>query len=315
MMPLDTLRQVALDKSKKQPKQIDHLTEEAPILDLTPFTAATHDMWHAAEQLISADAMGFVSFDAPLPSVSSDTALIKFDLAKMGGMIEVAEDKARQYGGHTKYFADKTAPVLKATGSSTERVIVYNNLRQYALDQFLSGKTTRTVYSAGGSANANYSIIAVRFEEGVCSGLYNPKGFGNGVMFDTEAINGGNLYKINAAGQLGYGVRLKTDLGFMITGVRNVGAIVNIDPTGNKLPTAMQIDDLLADIRATDSGRTMLLMHSRMKGALCRAFKDSRVQMRPADKIINRDLEGWGGVPFVSSYNLYEGSEANQALA
>ncbi len=314
-MALDTLRTIALDKSKKQPKQIDHLTEEAPILDTVPFAAATHDMWHMAEQLVSADAMSFVSMDAPLPSVSSDAALIKFDLAKMGGLMEVAEDKARQYGGKEKYFADKTGPVLKMTGMNTERVIVYNNLRQYALDQFLAGKTTKTMYSAGGSGNANYSIIAVRFEEGVCSGLYNPKGFGNGVMFDTEAIDGGALYKINAAGVLGFGVRMKTDLGFMLAGVRNVGAIVNIDPANAKLPTAMQIDDLLADIRATGSGRTVLMMHTRLKGALCRTFKDSRVQMRPADKVIDRTLESWGGVPFLDSYNLYDGTEANVALS
>jgi hypothetical protein len=314
-MSLDTLRQIALDKSKKQPQQIDHLTEEAPILDVVPFQAATHDMWHAAEQVISADSMSFVTMDQPLPSVSSDTALIRFDLAKMGGLIEVTEDKARQYGGHTKYIADKLAPVLKMTGMSTERVITYNNLRQYALDQFLAGKTTRTVYSAGGSANANYSIIAVRFEEGVCGGLYNPNGFGDGVMFDTEPLNGGTLYKINSAGQLGYGARLKTDLGFMITGVRNVSVIVNIDPANNHMPTAAQIDDMLADIRATDSGRTMLLMHTRLKGRMCSAFKDSRVQMRPADKVIDRQLDSWGGVPFVTSYNMYDGSEANQAIA
>lgn len=313
-MSFDTLRTIALDNSKKQPKQIDHLTEEAPFLDLIPFQAATHDMWHAAEKLVSADKMGFVAMDAPLPSVSSETALIKFDLAKMGGTIEVGEDKARQYGGHTKYFADKTAPVLKMTGMNTERVIAYNNLRQYALDR--RGATSpRNIYGAGGSANANYSIIAVRFEEGVCGGLYNPKGFGDGVMFDTEAINGGQLYKINAAGVLGYGIRMKCDLGFMITGDRNVSAIVNIDIAAGKLPTAMQIDDMLSDVRATGSGRTMLLMHEDVKNSLCREHKDGRVQMRPADKIIDRQLEGWGSVPFVTSYNLYRGSEQNVSLA
>lgn len=314
-MALDTLRTVALQKAKKQPKQIDQLTEETPFLDLVPFDAATHDLWNVAEQLVSADAMSFVSFDQPLPSIGSDAALIRFDLAKMGGMMEVAEDKARQYGGHTKYFADKIGPVLKMTGMNTERVIAYNNLRQYALDQFLAGKTTKTVYSAGGSANANYSIIAVRFEEGVCSGLYNPNGFGNGVLFDTEPLNNGALYKINAQGQTGYGVRLKADIGFMITGVRNVGAIVNIDLANNKLPTAMQMDDMLADIRATGSGRTMLLMHTRVKNALCRAFKDDRVELRPADSVINRTLKAWDEVPFVTSYNMYDGTEANQALA
>jgi hypothetical protein len=314
-MSLETLREIAIEKSKVQPKQIDHLTEDAPVLSLIPFEAATHDMWHAAEELKSADAMGYVPMDAPLPAVSSKTSLVKFDLAKMGGVIEVAEDRARQYGGKEKYFADKQAPVLKMTGMSTERVIIYDNLRQYALDRFLAGDTAKTIYSAGGTGSANYSIVAVRFEEGVCAGLYNPNGFGNGVMFDTVAINGGNLYKINADGVLGYGVRLKTDLGFMLTGVRNVGAIVNIDPANSKMPTAMQIDDLLADIRATGSGRTMLFMHERVKGALCRSFKDGRVQMRPADKIVDRTLEAWGGVPFVTTYNMYDGSEAAVSLS
>lgn len=313
-MPLDNLRTIALENSKKQPKQIDHLTEEAPILAQIPFDAATHDMWHVADELVSADAMGFVSMDAPLAELGTSSRLIKFDLAKMGGMIEVGEDKARQYGGKEKYFADKTGPILKATGMNTERVMVYDNYRQYALDQFLAGETTKTVYSAGGSANANYSIIAVRFEEGVCSGLYNPKGFGKGVMFDTQAINGGNLYK-KSDNVLVYGVRMKCDLGQMLNGVRNVGTIVNIDIANNKVPTAMQIDDLLADIRATGSGRTMLFMHQRVKNWIGSAFKDSKVRLRQADTNITTAVESWEGVPMLCSYNLYDGTEGNVALA
>ncbi len=313
-MSLDTLRTIALEKSKKQPKQIDHLTEEAPILDTVPFAASTHDMWHVAEELSSADSMGFVAMDAPLPSVNSTTKLIRFDLAKMGGMIEVGEDKARQYGGTAKYFADKSGPVLKTTGMNTERVIVYDNLRQYAIDQFRAGKTTRTMYDAGGTGSANYSIIAVRFEEGVCSGLTNPQGFGSGTMFDTAAINGGQLYK-DSNGVLSYGVRMKCDLGFQLSGFRNVGAIVNIDFAANKLPTDAQIDDLLADIRATGSGRTMLLMHQRVQNWMGRAFKKDRVDMRPADTNITRQVKAWDGVPILTSYNLYDGTEGRVLLS
>lgn len=312
-MPLDTLRTVALEKSKKQPKQIDHLTEEAPILDTVPFDASTHDMWHVADELVDADSMGFVSMDAPLPEVDSTTKLIKFDLAKMGGQIKVGEDKARQYGGKEKYFGDKTAPVLKVTGMNTERTIVYDNLRQYAIDRFRAGKGSK-VYDAGGIGSTNYSITAVRFEEGVCSGLYNPAGFGNGVMFDTQAINNGALYDIGA-GVLGYGVRMKCDLGMMLTGDRNVASIVNIDLANNKLPTEMMIDDLLADIRATDSGRTMLFMHRRVQNWLGRAFKTNRIDWRPADTNITKQVKSWEGVPFLTSYNLYDGTEERVALA
>lgn len=312
-MALETLREIALEKSKKQPKQIDHLTEETPILDMMPFAPSTHDMWHVADQLQATDGMGYVSMDAPLPLVGSTTKLIKFDLAKMGGQITVGEDKARQYGGKEKYFADKTAPVLKQTGMNTEVSLVYDNIRQYAVDKRNDGSTTKTVYSAAGVANANYSIVAVRFEEGVCSGLYNPKGFGNGTMFDTVAINGGNLYDIGSS-VLGYGVRMKSDLGFQLTGVRNVGAIVNIDIANDKVPTAMQIDDMLADIRASDSGRTMLFMHKRVKNWMGRAFKDGKIQLRQADKNITKDVDAYEGVPILTSYNMYDGAEANVTL-
>jgi len=312
-MALETLREIALQFSKVQPKQIDYLTEETPFLDLMPFGASTHDLWHNAEELQSADAMGFVAMDEPLPSINSRTRLIKFDLSKMGGIIEVGEDRARQLGGAAKYFAQKTGPVLKVTGMKTEATIINNNLRQYVLDHY---QTMRNVYDAGGIGAKNYSIVAVRFEEGVCQGLYNPKGFGKGVMFDTLPINGGDLYKITSEGVLGYGVRLKCDLGIMMTGDRNISAVVNIDPSvgadekQKAVPTAMMIDDMLADIRATSSGRTMLVMHPRVRSMLVREFKDSRVWMRPEDKVINRKLMSWDEVPFVTTYNMKDGDEA-----
>ena len=314
-MPLQTLDEIAIEKSKKQPKQIELLTNEAPILKMIPFEASTHDMWHAAEQVDSIDAMGFVDIDAPLPDVGTTSKLIKFDLAKMGGKITVGEDKARLYGGKEKYFAERTPHILKRTGMSTEQVIVYDNLRQFIIDQYNAGNTTKNVYDAAGSANANYSIVAVRFEEGVCSGLYNSMGFGNGVMFDTQPINGGSLYAINTAGTLGYGVRLKSDLGFQLVGVRNVGAVVNIDLANSKNPTSTMIDDMLADIRATGSGRTMLFMHKRVLNYLSETYKTQRVRYREADQNVYRKIEAWDDVPIVTSYNMYDATEANVSLS
>lgn len=311
VLRFDTLREIALEKSKVQPKQIDYLTEEAPFLELVPFAPSTHDMWHVAEELQSVDAIGFVAFDAPLPEVKARTKLTKFDMAKMGAEMTVGEDKARQLGGQAKYFASQTKPILKKVGMVTERTLIYNNLRQYAIDNYTS-TTKKCVYNAGGTTGGKlYSIVAVRFEEGVCQGLYNEQGFGNGTLFDTAPISGGALYRINDEGVLGYGVRLKSDLGFMMSGDRNIGAIVNIDlGTAQKLPTAAMLDGLLADIRATGSGRTMLITHIRVLNAIEQTFKDSRVQMRPEDKVINRTLKAWGGVPFVITYNMDDSTEA-----
>ncbi len=321
-MALETLREIALGFSKVQQKKLDFMTEETPFLDLLPFAQSTHDMWHNAEQQESADAIGFVEMDAPLPNVTSRSKLVRFDLGKMGAKITVHEDRARQYGGTAKYFADKEGPILKQTFMKIERTLIYDNLRLYAIKNYDSS-TKKNIYSAGGTGNTNYSIVAVRFEEGVCQGLYNPKGFGKGAMFDKVPINGGNLYEIDDEKRLGYGVRLKSDIGFMITGTRNTAAIVNIDLTPNDadktkpaaVPTATMIDDMLADIRSTTSGRTMLVMHPRVKGMLVREFKDKGVQFRPKDKVIDRDLDSWGGVPFVLSHNMDDKKEAKVPLS
>lgn len=166
-MALDTLREISIQLSLTQFKQVDHITEEAPFLALMPFGAATHDLWHNVNSLRATDAIGMVAIGAPLPAVTSEAKLNKIDLAKMGGIIEVGEDLARQYGGKDKYFADKSAPILKKTGMNTEHALYYDNLRAYAIDHYV-GMGRKGVYDAGGSGSTNHSILAVRFEEGVC---------------------------------------------------------------------------------------------------------------------------------------------------
>lgn len=298
-MALQTLREIALQKAKKQPKQIDHLTEETPFLDQMPFAASTHGLWHNVEITDHNDAIGFVQMDAPLPNVSGYSHMARINLAKMGAMQEVPEDTARQMGGHAKYFASKEAGILKTTGMNTERCFLYDNFRGYALNK----KTN--VHDAKGTGKL-WSILGVRFEDGVCSGLHNPEGFGNGTLFDILPINGGNVYK-NDKGVLVYGVRYKMDLGCMIEGDRSVGTIVNISE--DKLPTATMIDDLLSDIRATDSGRTMLVMHHRVLNRIMDKHKDSKVRMRPEDKNINRQLLSWNGIPIITTYQMADGTE------
>lgn len=301
MADLKTLKELSVEYAKKQPKQVDNLTEEAPILSRLKFEKASHALWNVAEKVTEVTGPSFVDMDSPLPTVDSATGLEKVDLSILGGEIYVPEDKAKVFGGREKYFARKMPSILKKSGMSTETAILYDNLRKWAID---NGKVRKTAATTG----AGYSIIAVRIEEGACCGLYSPDGFGNGSMLDSMPINGGNLHKINAAGVLGYGMRLKSYLGWQIVSDRNVSVMLNVQ--SDKLPTGMQIDDMLADIRATDSGSTMLLCHVRAKNWLTGTYKDGKIQMRPDDGDIKRLADNWNGVPIVTSYNFYDGTEA-----
>ncbi|WP_029896602.1 major capsid protein [Desulfohalovibrio reitneri] len=308
-MSASTLRDLSVQYAKKQPRQVDSLTEKAPILDVIPFQEASHGLWNAYEDLTGVSGAGWVDMNALLPSVSADSELKKVDLSIMGGEMEVPEDKARMFGGKEKYFARRMEAVLRQSGTTAESRILYDNFRAFAVDQ---GRAV----SAGAATDDCYSILAVRFEKGVTCGLYSPEGFKRGAMLDVTPINGGGLYK-NASGVLVYGVRLKGYFGIQIADERTVGAVCNINAAN--VPTAAQIDDLLAGVRA-DPKDTKLLMHPRCKNMLNvykaggSATGAGSLQTVPATRDVDRTFEMWNGVPIVTSYNFLEGVEAALSL-
>lgn len=297
-----TLKELSNQYAKKQPKQVNTLLEKAPVLDIIPFMEASHGLWNVYEEMSNITGAAFVDMDSVLPDVGADSDLKKVDLSIMGGQIFVPEDRAELMGGREKYFAKKMPSILKYSGMSAEQAIIYNNLRQFAID---NGMKTLV----GGSGNANYSILFVRFESEVCTGLYSPQGFKQGAMLDTRYINGGNLYA-NAAGVLGYGMRLKGYFGMQLADSRCCGVLANC--TSSNRPTGMQMDDMLARIRADESGNTFIICHPRMK-AILNELKGGNIQSRYDDKRIDRSFDYWGSVRILTTYNMYDGTEANVA--
>lgn len=298
-----TLKELSNMYAKKQPKQVDSITESAPILEIVPFEEASHGLWNVYENVSDVQGAGFVDMDAPLPTLGASSDLLRVNLSVMGGVIECPEDKAKMSGGKEKYFAKKMPLITKHSGMTTEVAIMYNFFRKFAIDNNL-------VVNAGGNTNANYSITAVRFESGVTTGLYSPEGFKQGAMLHTMALNGGNLYESQgkhgvAAGTHVYGIRLKGYFGIQIASKRNVRSIVNIDDSN--VPTEMMMDDLLADVRA-DEGNTYLFCHRKCRNKLNK-YKGDRLEMRVNEKHFSRSLTHWDDVPFMHSYNLMEGTE------
>lgn len=187
--------------------------------------------------------------------------------------------------------------VKDARGVVTEKAILYNNLRAWALDN--KGKAV----SAGGTSGL-YSIIALRQVPGETIGLYSPEGFKNGAMFDIAPLNGGYLYK-DAKNVAVYGMRLKAYFGWQIANTNTVGAIVNASK--DNLPTPAMIDDLLADVRAT-SASTLLLMHPRMLNHL-NEYKADKLQVGVGNKDMDRTFTHWNGIEILTSYNFQDGTE------
>jgi len=300
---MPTLKELSVLYANKQPGQVDQITVAAPILAQLDFKEATHPLWNVYEEITSITGGGMTNFDAELPVVGSDSELRKVDLGVMGGQIEVGEDKAAAYGGKEKYFAKKLPAILKKTGMDTEVAILYNNLRKYAIDNGL-------VVGAGGTGDAGYTLMAVRFDPEENTGLYSKDGFGKGAILQGLPINGGNLYK-NSSGILVYGLRLKSYFGWQIASKYTIQAALNIDAT--HLPTQKQINKMLLDVRADNN--TFLFCHPIVVSWLGEKYKNDFIKYTPQDNAVDNTIGKWNGVPFKTSYNFLNGTETTVTIS
>lgn len=298
-----TLKEIATGIAEKQDHLVDTLLEETPVARELRFEPSSHNLWNAYEEVTKISSVDDVDIDAPLPELVMDSELKKVDLQIIGGKITAGEDKL-QVIGKEEYFAKRLPRHIKAAGVTMERKIIYDNIRQFALDK---GKAI----DAGGSDNKGYSIIAFREIEGENIGLYSPKGFGSGTgkLLDVKAINGGNLYE-NSKGVLVYGVRLKGYIGYQLANANGVAALVNIDP--EHIPTAEQLDELILSARA-NMGRGFLAMHPRVL-AMLNKYKADQLQYNVRDDEVNRTFTKWNGVKILTSYNFNDGTEKNVIL-
>lgn len=298
-----TLSEIAKHKAKKQPKQVDEILEETPILSRLRFEESTHDFHNVAEVVTEVTGASWAPMNGVLAKVDAATQLTKVDLAIMGGEIEVPEDTANQFGGKEAYFEKKLPKIHRKTGMNTERCVIYDNWQAYAIK---SGNAI----NAGAAADGVYSMYFVRLVPGEHGGLYSPIGFNQGTMLNVKALSGGELYKSQdpkLAGVNVYGIRLKAYLGWQILNKRTCGAIFNI--TRDHLPTSAMIDDMLSDIRATTSGTSFIVCHQKVLNMLGEKYKESALQMGLADKEYNTQISRWNGIPLYTTYNMDDGTE------
>ena len=292
-----TLHELGVEYAKKQPGMIDSFLEDAPIVRMIKWKEATHGLWNVAEKLTDVKAPAFVRFDSPLPQLGASSDLVTTELNKMGGLMEVPSDRAKQLGGHIKYFADKQPWILKKSGMDTERVIVLDNLLQGA-------KVEKNLYDAGGSAKGWFAL-ACRFDQQLNVGLFDPKQFAQGRLFEITPMYGGNEYLLSDPKYRnvpGYGVMYRSYFGYqLLDAKRTVAAIVNIDE--EHFPTPTQIDDMLAQVRA-QPGNTYLFMGPRARIYGFYPHKEKHIQYVNGDKNLNTHVELWNDIQMVVSHNF-----------
>lgn len=307
-MPAQTLKEIALDKAKKRPELVDYLTEEAPILEKLKWVPASHGLWNVEESLTSIKVPSFVDLGAPLPSMEAKTGLETTYVSVLGGEIEVSKDKAAQFGGTPQYFAKREKPILTKAGSDTETSLYEKQWRAAALAD--SKRYTKAGGTAGsGDTTGLYSIMVVRFDEQVNTGIYDPNGFDSGKLLTISPLNGGNSYHLRTQpGVIGYGVEYRGRFGWQLLDAnKTVYGIVNISAT--KLPTMDMIDDAVSSVRGKPTN-TMIMGHPRILNKVFSSLKRANVQFVNGDNNLKMAVTHYNDIPILGSYNLNEGNEA-----
>lgn len=306
-MVKNVLREIAIRQAHKQPHIVDAITEDSPILAMLPMQPATHGIVNVYESILDIKGAALVDLDDELPEIYVDSALKQADLSVIGGTIYVGTDKAKKFGGPAAYFNYKTPTVMRQSAARIERSLYYDNFRKFAID---NGK----VIDAGGTGNANYSLVVVKWVPGENTGLYDANGFGSGKILETIPLSGGGVFKHNVDGKevSVYGADLKTYFGLQLANPRYISSVVNItinpaDGTTNL--TSWMVNQAVAQARGT-AGNTIIYCSPTLK-TLLMSFKEARYIMTQ-ETDYNTIIDYWNGIPIVDSYNIInDGTEPN----
>jgi len=302
-----TLKEIALDKAKKRPELVDYLTEDAPILASLKWIPATHGLWNMTEVLTGIEGPSFVDLGAPLPTVQARTGLEQTYVSVMGGEQEVAVDKAAQFGGPEKYFARREKPIMRQAGMDTETRIYEAFWRKAALAKSLYTSAGGT--AAGSGDTGLSSIMVVRMDEDLNTGIYDPSGFSAGRLLEISPINGGSQYHLRSQeGVLGFGVSYRGRFGWqLLEPTRTIYGIVNI--SSSKLPTMTMIDDAIAAVRGKPSN-TFIFGHPKILGRVFSALKTANIEFVNSDSNLRTLVSMYNDIRIVGSYNVSDGNEA-----
>lgn len=296
------LRELATLKAKKQPKQVDYITQNAPILDTIDFFPSTHGLQHAYEKLTEVVGGKLVGVDEALPEAKMETTLNWQELGILGFKLKAGVDKVKIISGGSfpAYIARRLPVVISKTSMDSEKSLIYDLLMPFAV------KNKKVINAnAGAAGKTTFRIIAVRWEDEQLCGLYDPNGFGQGAMFDTMYLSNGSPYEDSDHKDV-YGASFKSYLGFLIANPQNISMIANISE--DYKPTAAMVDDMLDDCMANRTGKTFIFGHPRAL-RMINDLKESRLTMDPGNMHYSRRIGDWDGIDLVPSYNFNKGTD------
>lgn len=308
----NTLQDLNVFLSEKQQGVLDALTNDNPMLAAIPVKPATHGIYNVYAATTSIDELTEVDFDAPLPAVGVSFDLGQANLAKIGGTLPMPQDAAALMGGYENFANDRIPKIIARAGNAHEARLYYKGFMKYAIDN-------KNVVSAGGTTpNKQFSMVAVHFDSDSVTGLYNPYSVNDGKLFTMQALNNGAEHKLAALnGAIGREIAIYLHYGLQLADPRYVKAIVNIEPRENStdrdkidgMPTGMMIDDLINDVQG-NPGNTVIFCNPIIRRYLGLKYNLEKRVVTDAQGKVSYEIFSWSDITFVTSHNIYKGTES-----
>ncbi|MEA1998020.1 MAG: hypothetical protein U9N61_01660 [Euryarchaeota archaeon] len=285
---------------------VDTVTEESPIMAILPMEETSNGFTDNYEVLKEVDGIPQTDLDAPVPEIDLSEDVEQVSLNSFSGRIVAGIDKLKLLDkSMAEYVSVRLPKHYRRTMQKMEKTWIYNFARKFALENYATDNTR--VIDGGGAGDTNYSILAVKFEQGETAGLYDPNGFGDGTLFEEIFESGGEVYRDKDDRSV-QSMVVKNYIGFKFANPLHVVAMVNIDASA--VPTEEQLGALIDDAQGADA----LFMHPTLARKLSTKYGTDKIEYKYGDTDMSSQFKYYDGVPLITSRNFERGTEPKVTL-
>lgn len=282
------------------------------ILDTMEFNKSSHGAYDLVDVAAIMPAGSFRKINGGMAVSNGSSELDKIDLFPFGAIHQVDSSIVKDYpGGLQGYVKDKTTLYSPGLAKSFETALTYGDDDGFTgLKEIATNNSKSTPTNGSGTGSVYTSIIAVKWDKNLCTGLFNEKALKKGI-FVPVILNGGKIVYVDmfdaAGASIGkkkpvYQFAIEQNFGLKVIGTTQIATLTGIKDVDNYRPTITMIDVLLDSIDA-ESGNSFLYMR-RTTRTMMKKFKSDKISYANADKSIGKKITEYDDIQIVISSQI-----------
>ncbi|MCP4255954.1 MAG: hypothetical protein GY774_00335 [Planctomycetes bacterium] len=304
-------------------KILNNINRKSPMVASMPMLECNNGDTNLVEEVVKVGRIPKTDIDAPYTNVTAESDVLSYGMSHFQGMQEVGVGQLKKL--NTKpgtYFAKKGIQVFAKSTQDMETTFIYEDIQATAIRNHKAPKTdftgNRVKDMEGSTADSQYSIQIVTWDNDLTTGLYPENGFGEGgKVFQSNLVSDpqrGTL-TMNSDGEKHWVHQMlyNLDVGIQLANPAAVTAICNIENGAdlNSIALDYWLSKMIERANAEDGG-TLIYMHPELLIDISHTFKNSINQTEFGSGDFKTMLTTWGGVPIMPTRNMLNGTEPVQ---